>query len=1521
MRRRISRLRILAISSIVWFSIVLSVGIVVSNDFFRESKDDILKFVNEQIPVKLYVDDIKLVFPFNIHFNKIIVGTKDSKDEFLYMDNLQLMLNPLHYFVRKDIYDILYYISSRDVTFYTRYFDVDDIQKYVEPTEDKDTDAIALVNEVLNILENKSVAFNNFTLKYDKEAPLDNFNLSLETLNAYFTDKRYILSSTLNLPDNTELYIRLDSSKSLPIESKANQFLNIEQAKLNLKAVDKSGELFDCNLELSLNEYDLDLLLSSKRDTRVSASSLVDSKDEEILKASYNIENQKADFDLNNFVLTPKMFYKSIAIIDDIKNTDMVKIIPVGSIETSGEKFAEAMGYLNGFVYSRLDAKGSYDPEKPLYIDMSSRTKLRDLSLDFDLKFTNNIVISDRFILDVGEESDISAKFYIPIKDLYESKFSANVHDLNVGDYQASFDVALSSVFNRNNSAFSQLQIENVRLNQFFVSGESFDILVDKNTKKATIKNTNADDSIFAIDVFFRNPSNLSVAGRGLLPTTFINKLVGKNVIDPLVEVHATYSVSNVNSKNKNIKHNLDIYAERIIGLERIFDVSTTFENNQLLLNSFVFNPNSSVTIKASGKVYQSSKNIVAALDIDTPFGKYDPTAVISPVNDKVSIDVSTSDSVIRGVGDIGYDGSVNFNLETTERLSVNGVNLLANVSLQKEAESEDIDLNGHLDFHVANGNLSFNAQSDFTLVSNNTVMLTNISYQSLGYRMDGDGSISLGDVSADIKIDLKEIDNGEGAIYANAIVNGDNINAKIETKKMLISSVYANNKVDGYLSGGITVVGALNNPSVELRDVELTDFDFAIHRYHITIKGSYRDREAKIDDINIKKVGSLNSYLDANRSETIRIYDSVVSEKYQRVNVDIKNFFHLSTYDAKFKYEMEQDSGGINRYKIAGTGLKINSRSLPNFLTTATYDGSKINFATVGSHGLRGNVIVLNGSHILNVFYIYDNVELLNSYGEVRGGNVNVHLVSQNLGLEMFEIFNVIFKRIDTYKGDFTFPIGSKNYTLYTYISGPFSSLSVNGRFVGRGKVVSQYFDDVFDDTTVDLNFDGKVLNINQLTLVTKKDARGVQGVGKADFLNNTLENMQFDLTTTSKARKSLFRYRPENFLDADANFGIFTTEGLIKLELKFLGSIQNPSIVGDIYAERNDIKLTMPLVSNMYVTDIYGPAHRVYYNLKVHAISEVQVRYMLAGVFTLKDDSELVVKNNMVNGVELEADIDIERGTITYGQNTYSVDEGSIVFADGSLIDPIINLTSSTKKSYINNGISSSVTLHMNVVNTRLSSLVGTSGEMLENSPIRFYTSPQLGVYQTALLAGVNTSETSSLDSIANSSSSIDDDNMTAESQLKDIANSYMDLALRQYVLNSAERFIQKRIPFVDYVSIDTEIVKGLFFDDVSIFEDFNLNRAFAGTSISAGWYIGKNLLFKAGVTYDELGYVESSSSSIVSEVEYGFSPTLGFELPNLLPDFKLVNLGFEYNMNPFGENRGQDFSIKAWQRFNFF
>lgn len=1520
MRKRISRFRIYAISFILWFSVVLSIGIVASNDFFRECKEDILNFANEHIPVKLYVDDVKLVFPFTLNFNKITVGTKDAKDEFLYVDNLQFVLNPFKYFVRKDVYDILYYVSSQNVTFYTAYFDIDDIEKYVDKSEPSNKDTVAVINEVFDILENKSISINNVRLKYDKEHKLDNFDFNLETLNAYFTDKRYVLSSTFNLPDYTKLSLSLDSTKSLPIEGKVNQFLNINNASLALKANDRSGPLFDYNLELSLKDYDLGVLVHSKVDTRVNANNLLDNKEHELLRASYNIKEKKADFDLNELTVTPKIFRKSIAIINDIKNTDLDKIIPVSSIDLDSKKFAQALAYIDGFVSAKLNMKGSYDPDKLLYIDMSAQTDLTHLALDFDMELTNNTIISDRFKLDIGEETDIEVKFYVPIKNWYASKFSASVKDLNVSDYQTSFDIALSSVFNRNNSAFSQLNIENIRLNQLYLDGESFDILVNKNAKTASIKNTNADDSIFAVDVYFKNTKNLAVAGRGLLPTKFINKIAGKNIIDPLVEVHATYSVTNINNKEKNIKHDLSLYAERIIGLDRIFEASTTLEDSQLLLNSFVFSPDSSNPIKASGRVFQSdTNNFVGAFKVDTPFGSYDPRAVVYMRGNKIAIDIATSDSTIKGTGSVGYDGAVNFNLATTEKFSINGVDILANIDVLKEAQDENINLDGKLDIYVNKDNINFTLKSDLTLISNNTVMLTNMVYQSMGYQMNGYALATMGDVSSNIKLDLKEIDDGEGSIVANAFVNADNINADIGIQKLLISSIYSSKKFDGYLTGGVTVVGAINNPSVELRDVEIADFDFGPDRYHITVKGSYRDREAKIDDIHVKKLGTINKYFDGMaRQQTVRIYDGVISEKYQRLNIDVKDLFTLSRYNAKVKYEMKQDSSGVNVYTLLGTGLKINSRKLPNLAVIANYDGNKIVFKTVGSHGLEGNMMLIGGSCIFNMWYIYDNVRLLNGYGEVRSGNANMYLVSENLGLEIFELFSVIFKRIDTYKGDYTFAVGNKNYTLYTHITGPFSSLSINGRFVGRGKVVSQYFDDTLDDSTVDFNFNGNALKINQLTLLTKKDVRGVQMVGEAAFLNNTLEGMNFYLTTTSDAKRSFFRYRPENFLNANADFGIFTTQGLIKLELNFVGSVANPSIVGDVYAERNDINLKMPIVSSLYTTDIYGTVHRVSYDLTIHAISTVKVRYMLAGIFTLKDNSELVVKNNLVNGVEIEADIDVERGSITYAQNTYEVESANMVFSSGSKIDPVINLTSSTKKSYINNGVSSSVTLYMSVVNTRLSSLVGTSGEALENSPIKFYTSPQLSVYETSLLAGVSSTESRGLDSLVGSTSSIYEYSGDTTSQLQDILNSYGDLLLQQYVLNSVEKFIQKGFPFIDYVSINSSLIYGLFFDDVSIFEDFNLSRAFSGTTINFGSYIGNDLLVKAGLTYDEVAY-SNDSLNILNETKYALFPTFGFEIQNIIPDLKLVNLGLEYNITPIGVNSGQEVSLKAWQRFN--
>ncbi len=1513
MRKRISRLRIYAISFIVWLFIVGVAGVLASNKFFKESKDDVIALVNEHIPIKLDIDSIKFIFPFNIDFHKVEVSTKDSEDEFLYVEYLQLVINPIRYFVRNNVYDILDSANSKDATFYTRYFDLDNIQKYVKTTEPKNTDPLVAVNEVIHILENKSITVDDFAVRYDKSEE-NNLDLSLETLHAYFTDTRYILDTTFNLPDNTKLTVNLDSTKSPYISTNTNQLLNIEQASLLLKASDNSGALFNYAMDLSFTNKNLDILLHTKRDTMITADSLTTSKDEDVIKASYNIGSKKADFEIYDFVLTPKMIYKSIDMLRDVENSSMAKVLPASFSVTENEKFAEMMSYIAGFVSAKFNVKGRYAPQEPLYIDMRSSTKMEALSLDFELEITNNVLISDRFNLSLKDNANIKAKLRAPLDELYASKLVASVEDLIIGENKASFDVDFAPVFNRTNSSFSQLQIKNVRLNQFYIQDESFDILVNKRASTARVKNTNADDSIFAFDVYFKNKDNFSLAGRGILPTSFINNIAGKNIIDPLVLVYADYSVTNV---TKDIRHDLSLYSERIIGLEKIFEVDTTFINKELLLNSFILNPDGNDPIKANGRLAQSTSNddmFIISLNVDTPVGEYKPRAVISRLRDRVTVDVRTDDAVIEGSGVVGYDGSVDFKIGTKEALSIDGIDILANVSAFKEAEQENIDVNGDFDITVSKDNISFNAKSHFTAdVGNKSLMLTNIVYQNLGNRFEGEGSVAMENVSANVKFALREAYGGKGAIYANMLVNAEHINAEIETKHLRISSIYHTSKFDGYLSGGTVIVGSTKNPSVVLKDIELTDFDFGAERFQIKVKGEYRNKEATIDNILITKQGRMNVYLG--REETIRIYDSFWSEERQKINLDIKNYVAItSTFNAKFKYDMEKDNYGQSVYNIIGTGLRINHRKLPNLNTTAIYDGTRIRLSHRGSHGFRGNIMLISGSSVFNAWYIYDNLEMLNGYGEIRSGVANMYLVSENLGLEIFEIFNVIFKKIDTYKGDFTFAMGSKNYTLYSHITGELSSLSIDGRFVGRGKVRGQYFKDNFDDSTVDFDFNGKLFSINQLTLLTKKEARGVTMVGGADFINNSFENMTFHLTTVSDAFNVLFLIpdRADGFLDANADFGIFQTRGLVKLDLKFQQGMKDPVIAGDVYIEKNELQFTISPTTRRYTSDIYGAAHRVNYDLTVHDISRVQVSHSLLGDMTLKDGSILVVKNNLVDGIEIDANLEVERGTIYYLQNVYDVESGNMDFSGDNDMDPIINLTSSTQKRYISSGSSYDVTLYMDIANARLSSLLGT-GASDYSTPVHFYTQPSLSTYETSLLAGISPSESRNVDYAANLNTSITNNIANSEDQLRGVVSSYGDLLLRNVVMRPVERWVRQFVG-IDYIGVNTEIFDGLLFSDTS--EDFNVNNFFSGTSVSFGKYISRDLFVKYEIAYEATNTVTTLNT--IDEQAYGFVQNFGFEV-NLMPDFKLANLLFEYNISPFGESRGQEFGLKYRRRFD--
>ncbi len=694
-----------------------------------------------------------------------------------------------------------------------------------------------------------------------------------------------------------------------------------------------------------------------------------------------------------------------------------------------------------------------------------------------------------------------------------------------------------------------------------------------------------------------------------------------------------------------------------------------------------------------------------------------------------------------------------------------------------------------------------------------------------------------------------------------------------------------------------------MNDPSIFLEQFSLNNFDFNGNRFNISLNGSYANKELRLNDVEIFKTGSYGVYNSGEQS--VKIKNAYFSEDGHNASIVIKNLFFLSKWNATITYSMERDNYDNKIYTLNGKKMKINNRKIPDFSTIGIDDNRRITLLA-NNHGLSGDILRAGSSYVFNTSYLYEGAQFLNGYGEYRDSNLNMFLVSDEVGIEIFELFNVIFDSIESVKGRY-FTIDNKRYTLYSHITGDIKNLQVNGRFVGRGTVKSQYFRRTFDDTNVDLRFEGSVLRIANLSLLDRKEQYGVVMVGSSDFINNTLDNMDFRLVTVSDGSGLFFLANKQPaFLNANANFNIFKTRGPVKLDLLFTGSIRRPEISGDVYIINNDIEFTISPTTRRYTSSIYGPAHYLYWDLRVYAISKVQVNYNLLGDIFLEENALLLVRNNQVNGIELIGQLNFTRGNIYYVQNVYTVEDGSIEFTEQNSLDPLINLTSYTKKRYYSSGIPYDVTLYMELVNARLLSLIGNvSGP---SSPIRFYTIPALSTYEVYQLAGIPATSIATTEqaSLLDSDSIFDDDD-----QIRGVLSSYSDLLLRNVAIRPIERWVRQFFG-IDYIGLNTEILDELIFEETN--DDFDINRYFDGTSVSLGKYVTRDLFLKYTVTYESTVATELLTTD---DREYAFTQQFGFEI-NLLPEFKLANLVFEYNIYPFETEKDQDFSIKTRWRF---
>ena len=1489
MQNKIPRFRIYAISFIVWLLLVIAGNAIAMNIFLSNSKDQIIDFINTKIPVKLEVGDIKPSFFLNFDFYNVTISTKDNDNEFLLIGKIKLYLNPIRFLSKKDLSRIITDININDAIFYSKYFDISALKKSDNSIK-IDDDILQSTQKALSLLEYKEINIRNFTAKFDKDTD-EQLNISLYNLSAYFTEGKYLLSSVINLPDNTTLTLNLDSPRIIDNTTNTNIIKNINKAYITLQAYDTNNQLFDYDGDISLTDSNFNF-------------SLYEENDKQVLDVFYRLEEAKTYFELNDFNISKKSMSKALRIVNDAKVEGISTTETASFLSKNNRELTDAIDNIDGFISATLNVKGYYKKNEPLYVDMLASAKAEDIIMDVGLKLTNNILMSDNIHMNI-KQAYINGSLFIPISNVYESKASISISNFNIADKPSFLEIDLESIFDRKEKSLSRIKIKNIRYDNYNIENQSYDIFFNKINKSAYIKDTYALDEMFAFNLYFRTDSKVLLKGEGFLPVGFINKIADKNIIDPLVLVHADYTVSNI---NKKLNHNLNIAFENMVTLEKIFEANATIEDEKLLLNNLSYKLDENNNINGKGSISRVSSDIWnLAMSIDTPIGLYEPRGEIVRDNNKTLVNLSTLNNTIKANGVVKDDGFIDFKIRTEKDISFQDMEIGANINVLKETNKNNIDINGNLDIRLANDMLEFNATTGFMLSNNNVIMLTNIKYENRGYILNGSGIIDTSQGVNKINFVLQEPSNGEGVIYSDISINKDNILAMLNINKIPLSSIFVGLNADGDLYTKATIIGSMKKPSVYVEEFSLKDFDFSAYRFDVSLKGFYRDEELSLEDVFINKIGENNIYLT--KEESIKISKAFFSKEEQYASITVRNLFLLSRWNGKIEYNMEHDNFNNKVYTLEGKSIKINKDKIPNFFTRAIDDGKKISFEHKGGHGLKGNILRAGGSYIFNTWYMYQNSEFLNGYGELRGENLNMFLVSDTLGLEIFEVFNVIFKEIETDKGTY-FTVGDKQYTLYSHITGALSSLMVKGRFVGKGKVQSQYFKRLFDDSTVDFIFDGNVLRIAELSLLTKSDKSGVIMTGSSDFLNNILDNMDFNLFSVSDGFDIfLLPDRGSGFLDSDADFGLFRTRGLAKLNLFFTGSIPKPEISGDVYLEKNDVQFTVSPNQKIYQSYIYGAYHYLYWDLRVHDVSRVQVNHNLLGDIYLEDGSMLSVNNNMANGMELEGTIDLVRGNIYYIQNIYQIEDGSIEFTKDNSLDPLVNLRSFTRRRYVSGDIPYDVTLYMEIVNARISSLLGTVAQSI--SPVRFYTIPALSTYEVYQLAGIPASSMEQIDIIT--SKTVFEDSHDSD-QIRGVFSSYSDLMLRNFVLRPVERWFRQFFG-IDYVGVNTEILDSLFFEEKESGENFNVNDYFEGTSVSFGKYVTRDLFLKYEVTYE--GTNSMATIGNINQQAYHFNQRFGFEV-NLLPDFKLANLVFEYNIHPFEVQKEQEFNIKTRWRF---
>ncbi|WP_300365122.1 hypothetical protein [Brachyspira sp.] len=1455
---------------------LFSVSLVLSNK--QKYLDNVIAYINKVSPINIYISDISISYKLELVLDNIKLYSKNNPEEFFNMDRASLRFNIFRIFIKRDPLYLLSDININNANFYPVLMDTS-IFKSNNTNQTSNQDVVEIVNNIIAMFIDKNIKINNFSAKIVDDNNVT--EVSLNSLNGNFKDYGYFLSYNLNLPDKTLINFSLQSTT------------NLSEINSKIYAQDEHGDLFDYKLYIT-NKYN------------VLEAGIKNENNNDLMNLQYNYNSRDSYFSITNVKITKDNIYKLMNIALDTP-------IIYKFVKLDNKTITTISNSINTFRDAKLNVYGYYslDRKEASHIDFNLNVRDKLFNVLVDANLTNNSIILSNAYINILE-GDIIARGVIPLDDPISSKLSLNVNDIKAGANYLSTKLYLKPVSADNDEIKSRFTISSLSYANSMENPLTFEFSYRKPEKRISLNLVdNRYGQPFYASYCLDDKEPVLATARGIIPQEIFVVLLGQNIIDNLSSLNIDYSMSNAAyTGGKGNVHVLKASSKKIYTEEYLIRIGISAYKNTIDIEDIYYRLSESGGINANAKIeYDKNFNIKMNGNINTPAGDYGLNGfTTTSTNGNKIIYASTDGSELIASGSITTNGLMDLNIKTPKILSIKDIDINVDVDINNYTQSP-IYMHGNV---KANKNLApiFALNTQFEL-SNQSIMFTNIILDYGENRVSGDGILSSSDGIAKFTALLKDIDN-DGIFAIDTSINKNNIYGKITINHLPFD---ISGKAYGILTANATIIGLMNNPVIYLEKFDVKEFQIPGMQFDISLTGYYRENELEVKDVLITKTGEFGILAAKTfvKKQQVKIPYAYFSKELQNMKVEINNLVFLSSYSGTIDYNMRKLPDGKQEYRIQTTPIKINKRKIPEFGTTVTYDGESIVFTNTKKHGINGFLYKENGNTKTDIKYIYDNNDMLNINGVIRNtrkDQVDLLVTSDIINVEVFEIFNVLFTEINSSPTNFM--VDGNPYTLYAHIHGDSDNVAIDGRFLGHGKKIKiAYFNDIFDDTIVDFNFDGHTFNVNNLTFTSKKK-KNLSITGEAEIFKNTINYMAFDLLSSDEQL---------GLLDGNLNLGIVKVKGPVHVDITVGGNIATPRIGGILTLMKSDVQLSISS-QNTYKERVYGILSKIYWDFTIEAWRQVRVAHNLVGDVYLEEGSKIRVYNTLMEGIELAGTVNVERGSIYYLQNIYQLEDGSVTFPPNNSLDPIIAATAYTYKKYYpttanassqsfeNELTGENVTLYMEM-NSRLSQLISSKDGT--SSPVKFYTIPALGQYQVNQLAGIpqgtfgNREEQMFADSTANR-------NTVNNDQLQQLTMNYSDLLLRSTVLRPVERWFRQFLG-IDYINLSPTVVNNLLF--VTNNNSISPTSVWDNTSVGVGKYVSKYLYLKYDVTYR---VNDTSKPSLNGKPidPYYFDHQFGFEV-SLLKNYKLANFVFEYKINPFDIiGKGQDFNIVTRWRF---